>query len=249
MSTTAARRRSSGAPDAIAASSMCSGLTPRITRLPRNGASAFESSIANRLELADNRPAHRDAVALAARERARPFVQRLHGAKDAGRVCHPRLDLSLRKLPHPKREPHVPGRRHVGVEGVVLEDHRNVAIFRGNLVDDLAADPDLAVGDVLEPGDHPQRAGLAAAGRADQNDELTVRNLQIERIDGLGAVGIDLRQLLELDLGHAAPAKRLESKNCTSYRIAALWQRWRRPGRSRGASAIFWRIAAFSRPP
>ena len=162
-----------------------------------------------RLWLANDRSAHRDALALAARERARPFVQRLHEAKDAGRVCHPRLDLSLRKLPHSKREPHVPGRRHVGVEGVVLEDHRDVAIFRRNPVDDPAADPDLAVGDVLEPCHHAERAGLAAAGRADQDDELTVCDLQIKRFDGFGAVWIDLRQLLQLDLGHAAPAKRL----------------------------------------
>src|SRR2546430_1186692 len=169
---------------------MCSALTPRITSWPITGASAFDSSSASRLSppTANSAPFDLSRLALAARERARPFVQRLHEAKDAGRVCHPRLDLSLRKLPHPKREPHVPGRRHVGVEGVVLEDHRNVAIFRGNLVDDLAADPDLAVGDVLEPSDHAERAGLAAAGGADQDDELTVRNLQIERIDGLGAV-------------------------------------------------------------
>jgi len=44
MSTTAVRRRSPGASDAIAASSMCSGLTPRIMRLPTNGARAAESS-------------------------------------------------------------------------------------------------------------------------------------------------------------------------------------------------------------
>ena len=66
------------------------------------------------------------------------------------------------------------------IERVVLEHHRHVAVFRRHVVDHLAVDPDLAAGDVLEAGDHPQRRRFAAAGRADQNHELLVRDIEID---------------------------------------------------------------------
>jgi hypothetical protein len=53
-------------------------------------------------------------------------------------------------------ERHVLVDRHVRIERVVLENHRHVAVFRRHVVDHLAVDRDLAVADVLEPGDHPQ---------------------------------------------------------------------------------------------
>ena len=42
----------------------------------------------------------------------------------------------------------------------------------GTLGDVAAADQDPAGGDGLEPGDHPEQRGLAAAGRAEQRAEL-----------------------------------------------------------------------------
>ena len=88
------------------------------------------------------------------------------------------------------------------VEGVVLEDHRHVAGLRRQVVHDLPADPHRPRGDVLEPGDHPQRRRLAAARRADEDDELAVLDLEVELLDGARPVGVDLGQLVELDRGH-----------------------------------------------
>ena len=59
---------------------------------------------------------------------------------------------------------------------------------------------DLAVGDVLEAGDHPQRRRLAAAGGADQDHELAVGDLEVELLDRLGPVGEPLGHLVERDL-------------------------------------------------
>ena len=53
--------------------------------------------------------------------------------------------------------------------------------------------------DLLEPRDHPQRGRLAAARRADEDHELAVGDLEVERLDGARAVGIDLRDAVELD--------------------------------------------------
>ena len=39
-------------------------------------------------------------------------------------------------------------------------------------------------GDVLEPGDHAQQRRLAAAGRADEDDELAVADPQAHVVDG-----------------------------------------------------------------
>ena len=64
------------------------------------------------------------------------------------------------------------------------------------------ADQDRAVADLLETGDHPERRRLAAAGRADEDHELVVLDHQLERIDRAGPVGIDLRDLLELNRSH-----------------------------------------------
>ena len=70
------------------------------------------------------------------------------------------------------------------------------------VVDDLAADLQLAVGDVLQPGDHPQRGRLPAAGRADEDHELAVGDVEVHILDGLVAVAVALGDVLECDLGH-----------------------------------------------
>ena len=70
------------------------------------------------------------------------------------------------------------------VERVALEDHRDVTALRREVVDDAVADPDDAVADGLEAGDHAERGRLAAAGRADEHHELAVRDVEIEPVDG-----------------------------------------------------------------
>src|SRR5262249_30942474 len=102
----------------------------------------------------------------------------------------------------PKSEADVLGDRHVRVERVVLEDHRDVAVARRQVVDDAVADLDLAVADLFEPGDHPQRGRLPAAGRADEDNELAVLHAEIEIGDGVRAVAVDLVHLVERDAGH-----------------------------------------------
>ena len=58
------------------------------------------------------------------------------------------------------------------------------------------------LGDVLEPGDHPQRGGLAAARRADEDHELAVLDRQVHVPHGLVAVGVALGDFVENDVGH-----------------------------------------------
>ena len=79
------------------------------------------------------------------------------------------------------------GHRHVRPQRVALEDHRHVALFgrqrarfRGH---QPVADMDLAVGRFQETRDQPQRRGLAAAGGAEQADQLSMVDFQGDVID------------------------------------------------------------------
>ena len=122
-----------------------------------------------------------------------------------GRLLHASVDLVLRHLLELETERHVVEHAHVRVERVVLEHHRDVALLRRHVVDDTVADADRALGYRFEPGDHPQRGGLAAARRADQDDELLVVDVEVERLHRDGAVRIDLPDIVENDLGQHIP--------------------------------------------
>ena len=154
------------------------------------------------LGLAHDRAPHRHTLALAAGQLARLPVEMVDEADDARRLLDPSPGFRLRHLPHPQREPDVLRNRHVWVERVVLEDHRNVARARRQVVHDALADPDLAVRDLLETRDHAQRGRLSAAGRADEHDELAVVDIEVEVGDGTVAVTVGLGHVVEGDCGH-----------------------------------------------
>ena len=133
-----------------------------------------------RLWLADDRAAHRDPLALPARERARLLVEELLEPEDPRSLLDALVDLVLRGLAQAQAEGDVVVDRQVRVERVALEHHRDVPVARCQLVDDALADPELALGDVLEAGDHAQRGRLAASRGADEHHELAVRDLEID---------------------------------------------------------------------
>jgi hypothetical protein len=93
-------------------------------------------------------------------------------------------DLVLRHPVQLQTEREVVFDRHVWVERVVLEDHRDVALLRRDIVDDAVADPELAARDLLERSRHAERRRLAASGWADEHHHLPVFDLQVEVRDG-----------------------------------------------------------------
>ena len=86
--------------------------------------------------------------------------------------------------------------RHMRVQSIVLKHHRDVPIRRVHIVDHPVADFQRAFGDILQPCDHPQQGGFAAARRADQNDKLAVLNGEAGGLNRLKPVGIDLADAL-----------------------------------------------------
>jgi hypothetical protein len=122
--------------------------------------------------------------------------EQLRGLRD------PLADLGLLDALALERVGDVVEHAHVRVERVVLEHHRDVALLRRELVHDVVADAQLAARDVLQAGDHPQRRRLAAAGRADEDDELAVGDLEVQVDDRARAVGIGLLDVRERDGCH-----------------------------------------------
>ena len=113
--------------------------------------------------LADDRATEGDALALAAGQLLGLAVEQVLQLDGLGRLLDPALDLRLGDLAQLEAEGEVVTHRHVRIERVALEDHRDVAILGRDVVDDAIADPQLAAGDLLESGDHPQAGRLAAA--------------------------------------------------------------------------------------
>ena len=73
-------------------------------------------------------------------------------------------------------------------ERVALEDRVDRALVRRRLRDVDPVDEDLAVGRLLEPGQHAQRRGLAAARGPEQREELARLDLEVDAVDGGDAV-------------------------------------------------------------
>ena len=212
----------------------------------RSFASRFESgsSIRNATRLAHHRPPHRHALPLAARQLRRLAVQQRLEAQDLRDVVDPALVLVLRRLPQAQPEPEVLVDGHVRVEGVVLEDHRDVSILRRQIGDLLAVDEELAGGDLLQARQDPEDRGLAAPGRADEDHELAVLDLQRDVVHGDHVVAEDLRDAVEDDLRHRSTllpsrpsVRRRDDRGSRSRGAARLRSRRARRRRSSPISA------------
>ena len=159
-----------------------------------------------RLRLAHHRPAHRDALALAARELAGLAVEELLEPELRRDVPDPPGALRLRDLAQLEREPEVLADRHVRVQGVVLEDHRDVALARRTVGHVFVAEDDAPARHLLEPRDHPQQRRLPAPRRADEDHELAVGDLESHVVDRLDAAVEDLRHVLDPDASRHSTA-------------------------------------------
>ena len=96
-----------------------------------------------------------------------------------------------------KRERDVLAHGEMRVEGVVLEDQADSAVFRRQVRDIGLTEPDLAACGLDQAADKVERGAFAAAGGAEQADELAIRDFKVEvtyggdvTTDALVAVGV-----------------------------------------------------------
>jgi hypothetical protein len=130
------------------------------------------------------RAGQRHALPLPARELRRVAVGEAVEVHELQELVHAGLDLLLGPLADRQAEGHVLRHGHVLERGVVLEHEADVAALGWLLRGVLAADQYLALVRLLEPGDHPQQGGLAAAARAEQRGERPVPHGQRHVIQG-----------------------------------------------------------------
>ena len=150
-------------------------------------------------------PPHGDSLALPAGQRSRLAVEKFGNVENFGRGIDPFADFRRRHLLHFEAERQVLVDRQVRIKGVVLEHHGDVPVLRRQFVDHLVADKDLARGDFLKAGDHPQNRALAAPRWANQHDEFVVPDFKIDPVDDLKlSVSLD-------DLRSSTPAIRSRS--------------------------------------
>jgi hypothetical protein len=84
----------------------------------------------------------------------------------------------------------------MGEQGERLEHHPDVAQVRRRRGDVLAVHQDATLGRPLETRDHPQRRRLPAAGGAEERDQLSGRQVEVDAGDG-GRVAEPFDEALE----------------------------------------------------
>ena len=193
--------------------------------LGAHGMAQFRIQVRQRLveqehrRLAHQRAPQRDTLALSAGHLPRQLAQHVGHAQRVGCGVDPPVDLRTRHATQLQAEGEILGHGHVRVQRIALEHHRDVAVLRLHVVDAAPADQQVAIGDVLQPGDHPQQRRLAAAGRSHQHHEFAVGDLEAGPVHGHLAVVVHLAHAVELDTGH----------HCSGRAVPVVVRSGRRP--------------------
>ena len=152
----------------------------------------------------DHCTAQGNTLTLTTGQSLRLTVKQVLDLQDLGSLTDALVDLVLGHLAQLQTEGHVLVNGHVRVQSVVLEDHRDVAVLRGNVVDQTVTDVHFAAGDLLQTGDHTQGGGLTAAGRTDENDKFLIRDFQVEIGNGSNIAGVNFLNVTAANGSHNA---------------------------------------------
>ena len=139
------------------------------------------------LGLADDGTSQSDTLALTAGKSLGLSRKIIGNAEDFRRGLYFLVDDFLGYLAEFQTECHIIVNGHVGIKSVVLENHCDVSVLGYDVVDELSVDIQFARRDFFEPRYHTERSGFTAAGRADQNDEFLVADIETEIEHGLHA--------------------------------------------------------------
>ena len=154
------------------------------------------------LGLPDDGPPNGHPLLLTAGEGLGLALEELGDVEDLRRLPDLLVDDPLGELAEPQPIGDVVVDGHMGVEGIVLEDHGDIPVLGRSGIDLFPADVELPPGDLLQPRHHAQGGGLAAPGGPYQHDELLVRDLQVEFLDRHHGVVIDLLDVLKAQISH-----------------------------------------------
>lgn len=150
-------------------------------------------------------PAHGDPLALAAGELTGIPVQDALDAEHPGRVLDV-FRVVLARVLQLQRETDVGPVGHARVEREVLEHHGHAAFAGRHVVGRLAVEQQLALGDLLQPGNHAEHGRFAAPRGAEQDDEFTRVDGEREAVDGTLGPSVRLAHVVQGDrASHVVP--------------------------------------------
>ena len=116
---------------------------------------------------------------MAAGQLSRISIEQLGQCKHLGRLSDLLTALIGSDLTQLERKLDVLPDGFVRVQRIGLKDHRYVAMLRGDVIDEAVPDMHRPARNLFQAGNHPQQRGLAAAGGADQDDKLTIRDGEV----------------------------------------------------------------------
>ena len=161
------------------------------------------------LGVTGERPRDPDALALTARELsgiALAVLRRVE-SHQVEELVDALTDPLLRPAEQVRHDGRVPGHRHVREEADLLDHVADVAakLRRVERPHAGVVEQDVALVDVDEPVHHLHRGRLAAAGRPDEDADLTRLDAERQVVEGIARLSrVALRRLAELDRGGAA---------------------------------------------
>ena len=156
-----------------------------------------------RLRLTHNRATHRDPLPLTTRQSLRLTLQEIGDLEHFSSVIHAALDLILGRLTQLQPERHIVIHRHMRIQRIILEHHRNIAVLRGDVIHQLVTDVHLPLRDLLQTRDHAQHRRLATPRRTHKNQELAVSDGQCDLTNRTSSIRVDLPNILKFDLCHS----------------------------------------------
>ena len=138
--------------------------------------------------VARQRAAHRDTLALAAGELAGLAIEQVRDLQQSPRRSRrSRFCSALGTLRISSPNEMFSRTRHVRIERIGLEHHRDVAVLAAAGALTARRRSGSRRGDRLQPGDHVQQGRLAAARAADQDQELALVDLDVDALQDIDA--------------------------------------------------------------
>ncbi len=178
-------------------------------------------------------PSERHALLLAARHLVRVLVRLVAQAHHVERLLGLALAGGAVHAAQTQAVGHVVARGHVGEQAVRLEHDAHVPLVGGHPGDVPAAHQDPALVHLVQAAERPQGGGLAAAGRAEQRDELARGDVDGQALERVHRA-VPAVHVLEDD-GDAVPGggRAGAGGGHQAGSSAARWARWSAPGAKR----------------
>src|SRR5258708_6124933 len=124
-------------------------------------------------------------------------------AEHPGSPLHLLLSFFFGHMMQLEAEGHVVGDVHVGIEGIVLKHHGDIAVFGINAIDPSVTDVEIAATGFIQPCHHAQDRAFAGTRGSDQHHKFVVIDGQVEIMHHL-YVAEGLVDMLEANTGHSS---------------------------------------------